>query len=158
PGARAGDDAESLPGSGKLYDLAAVLAREQRVEMQPHRELDRLARGARGSDDDDASGGGFRSRESFAVGRKIVVANVSHVRKATSVGASRRSDHVAATAISPRADEGVARCSDGSRAAADRDAHASPHPRAAAPHADGPAPLAAAALRGRHPLATAGCW
>ena len=54
-----------------------MLALQQRVEVQLHRELDRFTRGARGCDDDDAACRWLRGREGFAIGRKIVIANVT---------------------------------------------------------------------------------
>jgi hypothetical protein len=54
-----------------------VLALEQRVDVQVHRHLDRLARRARGRDDDDASGRGSRSDERVMIEWKVRVADPS---------------------------------------------------------------------------------
>jgi hypothetical protein len=77
PGAGAGDYSEALPFAGELEDLASVLALEERVEMQANRELDGLARGARGRDDYDAAGRRLRGREGFAIRREVVIAYVT---------------------------------------------------------------------------------
>ena len=52
-----------------------MLALEQRLETQMHRELDRLARRACGRDDDDASRRRFSGDEGFVVWWEVVVAD-----------------------------------------------------------------------------------
>ena len=86
-GAGAGDDAESLAGARKLENFLAVLALQQRVEVQLYGELDGLTRRARGCNDDDASRRGLRGRECFAIRRKVVIANVTQCRSVIPVGA-----------------------------------------------------------------------
>ena len=63
-----------LPDAASVADLLAVLPLEQRVQMQAQRELDGLAGGARGGDDDDAPGGMGRVAVGVGIGRKVMVA------------------------------------------------------------------------------------
>ena len=67
-----------LPDAASVADLRAVLALEQRVEVQPERQLDRLARGARRGDDDDPSLGMGRVAVGVGIGRKMMVAGGMH--------------------------------------------------------------------------------
>ena len=59
-------------------DLRPVLPLEQRVEMQAERQLDRLARGARGGDDDDSALGMGSVAVGVGIGGKVVVAGGVH--------------------------------------------------------------------------------
>ena len=50
-----GDDTESLAAARELTHARAVVSLEKRLDVEAQRELDRLARGARRRDDNDAS-------------------------------------------------------------------------------------------------------
>ena len=148
PGAGAGDDAESLAGARKLENFLAVLALQQRVEVQPHGELDGLARRARGCNDDDASRRGLRGRECFAIRRKVVIANVTQCRSAIlgrRVENDERGGRCGFSVCGRGAERRAPACA---AATAARDwRRAAPAPRAAAapPRAAAPALRAAAA-------------
>src|SRR6516162_8602957 len=75
PRARAGDDAESRARAREIANLRAVLALEERLEPQVHRQLDRLARRAGRRDDDDASRRRFSGEERFVIWWEVVVAD-----------------------------------------------------------------------------------
>ena len=55
-----------------------MLPLEQRVEVQTERELDRLARGASGGDDDDAAVGMGCPAVGVGIRREVVVARRVH--------------------------------------------------------------------------------
>jgi len=54
-----------------------MFALEERLDVEPERDLDRLARGSRRRDDDDAPGRRLRRDERSVVGRKGSVLNLS---------------------------------------------------------------------------------
>ena len=77
-GPRRGHDPEPLARRRETPDVAAVLAIEQRFDVQGHRELDRLARRPGRGDDDHPPGGGFRREERLRIGGKKMVAGDAH--------------------------------------------------------------------------------
>ena len=78
PGPRARHDPEATSRSRQLPDLLAVLPLEQRIQVQAHRELDRLAGRTRRRNDDDAPRGMGRVAIGVGIGRKMVVAGRMH--------------------------------------------------------------------------------
>ena len=80
PRARPRDDAESASRGREPTDVVAVLAGEQRVDLEAHRQLDRLARGARRGDHDHAPGRRLGGEEGGRIGGKEVIARQAHGR------------------------------------------------------------------------------
>src|SRR5258706_13362622 len=78
PRPRPRHDAEALPRRRQLADVVAVLALQQRVEMQRQRQLDGLARGAGGGDHDDPPSWGLGGEEGLGVGGEKVIAGGLH--------------------------------------------------------------------------------
>src|SRR5205823_3716639 len=78
--ARRRDDAEAASRSRKAANIVAVLAAEQRVDLEAHRQLDRLARGPCRGDHDDAPGRWFGGEEGGGIGGKEVIARRAHGR------------------------------------------------------------------------------
>ena len=79
-GPRPRHDPEPAPGGREPPDVRSVLPREQGVDVEAHRELDRLAGRARGGDHEDAPRGGLGGEKGGRIGGKKVVAGNSHGR------------------------------------------------------------------------------
>src|SRR5690606_29240750 len=77
-GAGARNDAERLALRSPARERLAVLAHEQRLDVEPERHLDGFARRPGRCYDDDASAGMFCAPVGFYVGRKGVVAVRAH--------------------------------------------------------------------------------
>ena len=75
-----------LPDARQLAHARAVVPLEKRLDVELHRELDRLARGARRRDDDDAAGRRLGRDERVVVGE----VRVADVRITTLVTATAR--------------------------------------------------------------------
>ena len=71
-------DAEAAAARGPGPQLGAVLALEQGVEVQAQRQLDRLAGGAGGRDDDDPAAGMRGVAVGVGIGRKVMIAGGMH--------------------------------------------------------------------------------
>src|SRR5205814_3270312 len=79
-GTRPRNDAESRPRRRQAADVVPVLPREQGVDVEAHRQLDRFASRARRGDHHDPAGGGLRGAEGVGIGGKEVVSGDSHGR------------------------------------------------------------------------------
>src|SRR5207253_9078703 len=78
--ARPRDDAEPPARGREATDVVAVLAGEQRVDLEAHRQLDCLARGTGGGDHDHAPGRGLGGEEGGRIGGKEVIARQAYGR------------------------------------------------------------------------------
>src|SRR5207244_7923013 len=67
-----------LAGSGQSSNVVAVVAFEQRLQVQAEGQLDRLAGGPCRSDDDDSPSRGLGCEECLRIGREEVVAGDAH--------------------------------------------------------------------------------
>ena len=94
-GAGAGHDAEGLPLPGPFAQLLPVLPLEQRVHVEPERQLDRLAGGARRGDDDDAAAGMGGSPVRFGIDREVVVAGGMHGGNERAAGGKAQAESTA---------------------------------------------------------------
>ena len=94
--ARAGDDAEALRRARASSRTRAPCCCSRNVSMcRPTRELDRLARGARRRDDDDAPGRRLGRDERVVVGREVLVS----VRRACAAARGEKRARAAAAAL-----------------------------------------------------------
>ena len=88
--ARSGDDAEALAADAReLAHARAVVLLEKRLDVEPDRELDRLARRARRRDDDDASGRRLGADERVVIGEVRVADVADHAETAKAVRTER---------------------------------------------------------------------
>ena len=76
--ARAGDDAEALAAGGPGAKLAAVLPLEDRVDVEPHGQFDRLASGTGRRNHDYAATRRRAAPIGLRIGREKVVAGRMH--------------------------------------------------------------------------------
>ncbi len=79
-GPRRRHDPEAPCRGRQSMDIRPVLARQQGLEIEPQRQLDRLARRPRRGDHDDAARGGFGGEEGVGIWGEEVVARHSHAR------------------------------------------------------------------------------
>src|SRR5207245_6617265 len=134
PGPGPRDDSKPSPRCRQARDVGPVLAGEERIDIQAHRQLDRLTCRARRSDHDDAPGRGLGGEEGVRVGGKKVVPGDAHDRNIVTamfstgarkrkleacVRASRLATVPAALSRTPAAASGTFRCTPHSGGTAD---------------------------------------
>jgi len=94
-----GNDAKAAAGAGELPHARTVVLLEVRLDVESHRELDRLAGGSRGCDDDDAPGGRLGPDECGVVGREVLISYVAHAPR---MGEKRASALRLLSGVAPR--------------------------------------------------------
>ena len=73
-----GDDPKASATRGQCANVGTLRSLQKRVEMQTNSKFNGFARGTRGRDDDDATGGRRGRRECGSVGRQIAIVSYAH--------------------------------------------------------------------------------